>query len=69
MDLVFCAEGRFVRRSDNSVYSLNGNLTNHLWSRYLNAFDRIYVMARVLFDDSIEAVSYTHLTLPTKLEV
>lgn len=54
MDLVFCAEGRFVRRSDNSVYSLNGNLTNHLWSRYLNAFDRIYVMARVLFDDSIE---------------
>lgn len=54
MDLVFCTEGRFVRRSDNSVYSLDGSLTNLLWSRYLNAFDKIYVMARVFFDDNIE---------------
>lgn len=54
MDLVFCTEGRFVRRSDNSVYSLDGSLTNNLWSRYLNVFDRIYVMARVLPDDCVE---------------
>lgn len=54
MDLVFCTEGRFVRRSDNSVYSLDGSLTNNLWSRYLNVFDKIYVMARVLPDDCVE---------------
>lgn len=54
MDLVFCTEGRFVRRSDNSVYSLDGSLSNYLWSRYLNVFDNIYVMARVLSDDSVE---------------
>lgn len=54
MDLVFCTEGRFVRRSDNLVYSLDGSLTNHLWTRYLAVFDRVYVMARVISDDCIK---------------
>lgn len=54
MDLVFCTEGRFIRRSDNSVYSLDGSLTNKLWERYLASFDRIFVMARVLTDDHLE---------------
>lgn len=51
MDLVFCTEARFVRRSLGVVYSIDGGLTNSLWERYLRKFDHVYVMARVLLDD------------------
>lgn len=54
MDLVFCAEGRFIRKKNGNVYSLDGSLTNYLWTRYLKVFDRIFVMARVLNDEGIE---------------
>ena len=51
MDLVFCTEARFVRRSSGVVYSIDGGLTNSLWERYLRKFGHVYVMARVLLDD------------------
>lgn len=51
MDLVFCTEARFVRRSSGLVYSIDGGLTNKLWERYLCKFNHVYVMARVLSDD------------------
>jgi len=51
MDLVFCTEARFVRRSSGVVYSIDGGLTNNLWERYLRKFGHVYVMARVLPDD------------------
>lgn len=53
MDLVFCAEGRFIRKENGNVYSLDGSLTNNLWTRYLKVFERIFVMARVLTDERI----------------
>lgn len=51
MDLVFCTEARFVRRSSGLVYSIDGGLTNDLWKRYLRKFTHVHVMARVLSDD------------------
>lgn len=53
MDLIFCTEGRFIRHSEDLVYSVDGSLTNILWKRYLTKFDHIYVMARVLSDSEL----------------
>lgn len=54
MDLFFCTEARFIRRSGGLVYSIEGSITNVLWKRYLNKFEHIYVMARVLSDEKRE---------------
>lgn len=54
MDLLFCTEARFIRRSAGLVYSIEGSITNALWKRYLNKFEHIYVMARVLSDERRE---------------
>lgn len=54
MDLVFCTEARFIRRSEDLVYSIEGSVTNVLWKRYLNKFEHIYIMARVLSDEKRE---------------
>jgi len=51
MNLVFCTEARFIRRPAGCVYSTEGSVTNALWKRYLNKFEHIYVMARVLSDE------------------
>lgn len=54
MDLIFCMEARFIRCSTGLVYSIEGSVTNMLWKRYLNKFEHIYVMARVLSDEKRE---------------
>lgn len=51
MRLFFITEGRFVRRSNGVVYSVNGGFDNSLWERYLRFFDEICVVGRVLSDD------------------
>ena len=50
MILYFITETRFVRNGPN-VYCIEASMTNTLWSRYLEVFDEIKVVARVL-DDS-----------------
>ncbi|SHE81096.1 Glycosyltransferase involved in cell wall bisynthesis [Bacteroides luti] len=52
MDLIFATEGRFVRRKNGAIYSIDGGFTNALWDRYLNTFDRLYVLARVDSNDN-----------------
>ncbi|WP_455665231.1 glycosyltransferase family 4 protein [Phocaeicola sp.] len=47
MDLVFITEERFIRLVDGKVYSIGGKFNNKLWSRYLQAFEKIIVLARV----------------------
>ena len=46
MKLYFATEARFVRRNNN-YYSLGG-FSTELWERYLEHFDKLVVIARVL---------------------
>lgn len=50
MDLVFITDARFVKASNQMIYSLDSATTNVLWERYLKEFDNLIVMARVLED-------------------
>ena len=47
MDLIFITDSRFAK-SNNSIYNINGSLGDALWERYLEHFDNIVVVARVL---------------------
>jgi len=47
MDLYFITDSRFGKNS-GKIYNLNGSLGDTLWERYLEHFDRIIVIARVL---------------------
>lgn len=50
MDLIFCTEARFIRRSATDVYSVDGGINDEILKRYLLCFERVYVMARVCYN-------------------
>ena len=47
MDLVFITEARFEKDANGNIYSLTGSYNLKLWSRYLDKFDRITIIARI----------------------
>jgi len=47
MNLIFVTEARFHRGVDGKVYSPNSSFGPLLWKKYLQIFDKIYVLARV----------------------
>lgn len=47
MTLYFITDSRFGK-SPESIYNLNGSLGDVLWARYLEHFDKVVVVARVL---------------------
>lgn len=47
MILYFITDSRFAR-SNESIYNLNGSLGDTLWARYLEHFERVVVVARML---------------------
>lgn len=49
MDLIFCTEARFIRRSSRQVYSVDGGITLEILQRYLDCFTHVYIVARVLY--------------------
>lgn len=51
MDLIFCTEARFIRRSTMQVYSMDGGITLELLQRYLSCFAHVYIAARVLYSE------------------
>lgn len=52
MDLYFACEGHFMKDAQGKFYSLNAGFTTKLWKRYLSSFDRVYVFARVKYDET-----------------
>lgn len=51
MKLFFSCESRFVKKH-GQIYSINGGFTTALFSRYLEVYDEVVVIARVLSDDN-----------------
>lgn len=54
MDLIFVSDARFVKDKSGCIFSLNGEYTLKLWPRYLTVFERIYVMARVKYQENVD---------------
>lgn len=51
--LVFVTEARFIKDSKGNVYG-DASFSNALWDRYLQAFDHIFIIARVKTDVNFE---------------
>lgn len=51
MKLYFATEARFVKK--NSKYYSLGGFSKELWNRYLEHFDELVVIARVISDESV----------------
>lgn len=47
MTLVFVTEARFQKDLNGNIYSMTGGFSLNLWSRYLDCFEKIVVVARV----------------------
>lgn len=50
MKLIFVTEARFTRDKNGKVFG-DTSFNKDLWSRYLNIFSHIYIMARVQYDE------------------
>ena len=56
MDLIFVTNARYVRTPDNKVFSLQSSFSYHLYKRYLEFFDRVFIIARVKQGDYSEVI-------------
>lgn len=62
MDLIFCTEARFIRRSTMQVYSVDGGITLEVLKRYLSCFAHVYIAARVLYSEDVAFNSKYEIT-------
>ncbi|QIY92593.1 glycosyltransferase [Chryseobacterium gallinarum] len=59
MDLYFITDARFHKASNGKYYAGEMSFSNSLWYRYLNEFNKVYVIARVF--DSLDEIPDEHL--------
>lgn len=69
MNLIFITEARFYKTQSGNYYADDMSYNNLLWNRYLNEFNKVYVVARVFnsniaFDESFRIDSVHFLPLP-----
>ena len=53
-NLVFITEARFIKDENNAIFG-DPSFNYSLWERYLEAFDEMYVFARVKQDKKYKA--------------
>lgn len=51
MNLVFVTEARYTKNRNKQIYYENPAFSYQLWKNYLEVFDNIIVVARVIFDE------------------
>ena len=51
--LVFVTEARFIKDTKGNIYG-DASFSNVLWNRYLQVFDKMFIIARVKTDVNFE---------------